>query len=107
MSFGFPFQAGEITLQSINGSYISLIPKVDNPGFVSDNRPISLLNISIKIITKLLANRLQKYIVDIIHMNKYGFIKSRTIRDRLAWAYEYIHICQKFKRETCCAETRL
>lgn len=95
----FAFQAGEITLQSINGSYISMIPKIDNPETVSDFRPISLLNISIKVITKLLANRLQKHIVDIVHKNQYGFIKSRTIQDCLAWAYEYIHICQKSRKE--------
>ena len=65
----FAFQRGEITLQSINGSYITLIPKVDNPETVNDYRPISLLNISVKIITKLLANRLQKHIVNIIHTN--------------------------------------
>lgn len=93
------FQTGEVALQSINGSFISLIPKLDNPECVSDFRPISLLNISIKIITKLLANRLQKYIVDIIHRNQYGFIKSRTIQNCLAWAYEYIHICHKSGRE--------
>jgi hypothetical protein len=39
-------------------SYIVLIPKVDNPLIVSEYRPISLLNSSIKLLTKLLANRL-------------------------------------------------
>lgn len=52
------FQKGEICLQSVNGSYITLLPKADAPSKVGDFRPISLLNCSMKLITKLLANRL-------------------------------------------------
>ena len=52
------FNNGDICLQSINGSYITLIPKVDNASTASNYRPISLLNTSMKLITKLLANRL-------------------------------------------------
>lgn len=39
----------DLCLQSINGSYITLIPKIDGPTRASDFRPISLLNISVKI----------------------------------------------------------
>jgi hypothetical protein len=42
------FHAGNICLQSLNGSHITLLPKVDAPSKVSDYRPISLLNTSIK-----------------------------------------------------------
>lgn len=73
------FFLGEICLQSINGSIITLISKVDNPTQASQFRPTSLLNISVKIITKLLANRLQKEITSLVHQNQYGFIQSRTI----------------------------
>jgi hypothetical protein len=89
------FHAGQVCLQSLNGSHITLLPKTDNPSVVSDFRPISLLNTSIKILTKLLANGLQRVIMDIIHKNQYGFIKSRTIQDCLAWAFEYLHLCHK------------
>jgi hypothetical protein len=68
------FYRKEVRLQSINGSYITLIPKIDNPVTVSDYRPISLLNSSIKLITKILANRLQAVIFQLIHQNQYGFI---------------------------------
>ena len=72
------FHLGELCVQSINGSYITLIPKVDNPTKALDFRPISLLNTSMKLIAKLLANRLQQVIQSLIHKNQYGFIQSRT-----------------------------
>ena len=52
------FYDGAVCLQSINGSHITLVPKKDDALRINDYRPISLLNISVKIITKLLANRL-------------------------------------------------
>jgi hypothetical protein len=54
------FYYHQAQLKSINYSYITLVPKRENPETVNDFRPISLLNSSMKIITKLLSNRLQK-----------------------------------------------
>jgi hypothetical protein len=53
------FQKGNLDLQNINGSYITLVPKVASPECVSDYRPISLTNFCLKFLTKLVANRLQ------------------------------------------------
>jgi hypothetical protein len=47
-------------LKSINYSYITLVPKKSNPEKVSDFRLISLLNSSMKFLTKILANRLRQ-----------------------------------------------
>jgi retron-type reverse transcriptase len=47
----------------------------------------------------MLADRLQKVITRLIHKNLYGFVKSRSIHDCLAWAFEYLHICKKSKKE--------
>ena len=88
------FWAGKVNLQCLNSSLITLIPKSISPHTVNDFRPISLLNCALKILTKLLADRLQKWILLLVHRNQYGFIKSRTIQDCLAWGFEYIHQCK-------------
>ena len=66
---------------------------------VNDFRPISLLNCCLKLLTKLLVDRLQKFILKIIHENHYGFIKGKSIQDCLAWVFEYIHQCEHSGRE--------
>jgi hypothetical protein len=73
------FHAGNGKLQSINGSFITLVPKTNAPETVNDFRPISLTNTCLKFLTKLAANRLQDVIKQTIHANQYGFIKDRTI----------------------------
>jgi hypothetical protein len=78
------FHNHSINTQSINGSYITLVSKNNDPIRVNDNRPISLLNSSIKLITKILADRLQTMIMKLFHQNQYGFIRSRTIQDCLS-----------------------
>jgi retron-type reverse transcriptase len=52
-----------------------------------------------KIITKLLVNRLQTVMTSLIHKNQYGFIGGKAIQDCLSWAYEYIHLCHISKKE--------
>jgi len=63
------FYSSNIDLRSINSSIIALIPKKDNLETVDDFRPISLLNYSLKCITKLLSTRLQSVIPKLVHEN--------------------------------------
>jgi hypothetical protein len=93
------FFDGAVDLQAVNNSFITLVPKVNNPTTVNDFRPISLINCVVKIITKLLGDRMQKVIISLVHQNQYGFIRTRTIQDCLAWAFEYIYQCQQSKQE--------
>jgi retron-type reverse transcriptase len=82
-----------LDLQNINGSHITLVPKVASPECVSDFRPISLTNVCLIFLKKLVANILQKRILECIHKNQYGFLKARTIQDCIAWAFEYLYRC--------------
>ena len=86
-------------MEGINTSFITLVPKKLNPETVNDYRPISVMNISPKLIAKLLADKLQIVIRDLVHKNQYGFIQSRTIHDYLAWALEYLHMCHHSRKE--------
>ena len=47
------FYAGKISLESINTSFITLVPKGPSPSTANDFRPISLLNCCLKLITKI------------------------------------------------------
>jgi hypothetical protein len=89
----------QVSLQYLSSLYITLVPKTHNPTGVNDYRHISLLGGPIKLITKLLANRLQGVITQLVHENQYGFIKQRSIQDCLGWAFQYLHLCHSSKNE--------
>lgn len=61
---------------------VNVIPKEgENPLLFSSYRPISLLNTGLKLFTKLLPNRLIKFIPDIIHSDQVECVPSREARD--------------------------
>ncbi|XP_071714352.1 uncharacterized protein [Rutidosis leptorrhynchoides] len=62
-----------------NSAFICLIPKILNPSCITDYRPISLIGVQYKIITKILANRMAVVIDKIISNVQSAFIKGRQI----------------------------
>ena len=52
--------------ESINTTFICLIPKIKNLKKVSDFRPISLCNVIYKLIAKVVINRLKKFLAHTI-----------------------------------------
>lgn len=77
--------------EGMNDTLVSLIPKVKNPEKVTQLRPISLCNVSYKIITKVLTNRLKEVLGDIVGPEQSSFVPKREIVDNIAIYQEALH----------------
>lgn len=84
------FFSSSKVLKASSTFLIALIPKSPNTSTFNDFRPISLLNFSYKIITKIMANRLSPILPHIISGHQAAFIKDRSIHDHIAMAHELI-----------------
>ncbi|XP_071718424.1 uncharacterized protein [Rutidosis leptorrhynchoides] len=98
-AFVHNFHASGYIPKGCNSSFFTLIPKIDNPLFVKDYRPISLIGIQYKILSKLLANRLSVVIGSIISKEQSAFIKGRQILDGPLMINEIIDWCNKKKKK--------
>jgi hypothetical protein len=77
--------------QPYNNTHICLIPKTNKPSYPSEYRPISLCNVTLKIITKTIANRLKMILPNIISKNQSAFVPGRLISDNTIIANEIFH----------------
>ncbi|KAL0405499.1 UNVERIFIED_CONTAM: putative mitochondrial protein [Sesamum latifolium] len=75
----------------LNYTFVVLIPKCDSPESMSHLRPISLCNISFKIASKMLANRLKPILHYIVSESQSAFIPGRLTIDNVLVAYELNH----------------
>ncbi|XP_059429063.1 uncharacterized protein LOC132162860 [Corylus avellana] len=74
--------------REVNTTYIALIPKIKNLVKVSDYHRITLCNVTYKIISKTLANRLKVILHAIISSLQSAFVLGRLISDNLLAAYK-------------------
>ena len=82
-SFNYAFQKGSLSISQKRG-IISLIPKKNKDKTLLENlRPISLLNVDYKILTKSIAKRLEKVLPKIINSDQTGSIKGRFIGENV------------------------
>ena len=74
-----------------NGTHIVLIPKVKNPTKITEYRPISLSNVISRLASKVITNRLKRFLPDIISENQSAFISTQLITDNVLVAFETMH----------------
>ncbi|GJR05818.1 putative RNA-directed DNA polymerase, eukaryota, reverse transcriptase zinc-binding domain protein [Tanacetum coccineum] len=97
-SFMVKFFESNMLPQGTNSRFITLIPKIPNPLFIKDYRPISLIGIQYKIIAKILANRLSKVIDSLVSLEQSAFISGQKILDGPLILSEIIDWYNKRKR---------
>lgn len=77
-------------------AHIAVIPKEGkDPSSCGNYRPISLLNIDLKLFTKILANRIQQHLPHLIHLDQMGFVPTREARDNTTKVLNLLHIINK------------
>uniref|UniRef100_A0A670ITK0 Reverse transcriptase domain-containing protein n=1 Tax=Podarcis muralis TaxID=64176 RepID=A0A670ITK0_PODMU len=70
--------------ESWKEAFITLIHKPDTDKLNMKNyRPISLLNNDYKIYTDIMANRLKKCLINLIHKDQVGFLPNRFLKDNV------------------------
>ena len=84
-------------LKALNKTFITLIPKVMIPEEVSQFRPISLCNVTYKIIFKIMVNRVKPLMDKLISPYQNAFIQDRNILDNILIAHEIIDTFKKKK----------
>ena len=84
-------------ITELNKTNITLIPKINNPSKINEFRLISLCNVSYKIVSKFLANKLKPLLSAIISENQSVFVPSRLITNNVLIAFEIMHYLKKKK----------
>ncbi|KAL0320462.1 UNVERIFIED_CONTAM: hypothetical protein Sradi_5307700 [Sesamum radiatum] len=78
-------------LNEMNFIHVVLIPKLNNPEFVTQLRPIGLCNVVIKIAYKCIVNRLKGIMGSIVSPSQSAFIPGRLITNNVLFAFELNH----------------
>ena len=82
-SLNYSFEHGELSTSQKQAT-IKLIDKKDRDRrYIKHRRPISLLNVDMKIASEAHALRVEKMLPDIIQADQYAYIKGKTIFDAI------------------------
>ena len=80
-SLNYSYNHGKLS-DSQKRAIITLIEEKDKDGRdIANWRPISLINVDVKISSKAIAKRLEAVLPSVIHQNQCAYVKDRTIYD--------------------------
>jgi hypothetical protein len=95
MSMFKDFHTGELRLFRLNFGIITLLPKGQEAKKIQQYRLIYMLNVSFKIFTKVLANRLSSTACRITKPSQSAFLSGRYILEGVVVLHETIHELKK------------
>jgi hypothetical protein len=98
MSLFTEFRQGSLPLFSLNFGIVILLPKCAKALKIQQYRPICLLNVSFKIFTKVLTNRLTSIAHKIIQPTQTAFLPGRNILEGVVVLHKTIHEMHKKKQ---------
>lgn len=67
----------------LNFCFITLLPKIENPRTTTQFRPITLYNVSYKILTKVLVNKIKPLLGNLIGPFQSSFLPGRQMVDNV------------------------
>ena len=89
-SLNYAYENGELSITQRLG-IITLLPKGDKPKqFLKNWRPITLLNITYKLASACIAERIKNILPDLINDDQKGFMKGRYIGENIRLLYDLI-----------------
>ena len=80
-ALNFAHEQGELSNSQKQALITLLEKKGKDRRFIKNWRPISLINVDVKIAPKPIARRLEQILPDLMHPSQNGFIKGRSIQD--------------------------
>lgn len=82
----------------VNRTVVCLIPKVKSPTSMTELRPISLCNVLIRILSKVMSNRLKPCLGKLISDKQSAFIGGRLLTDNALIAFEVNHYMKRLRQ---------
>jgi mannosylglycoprotein endo-beta-mannosidase len=83
--------AGQLELFRLNFGEVILLPKVNEAERIQQYRPICLLNVSFKIVTKVATLRLNSVADHVVQPSQTAFMQGRNILDGVVVLHEAVH----------------
>lgn len=96
------FSSGTLP-NTINHTYVRLIPKISAPKKVADYQPIALCKVYYKIFSKILTRRLQPVLNSLISETQSAFVPGRAISDNVMITHETLHSLKRSTAKKHCS----
>ena len=101
-SINYSFSIGEFSSTQKEGIIICIPKPNKSKKYIKNWRPITLLNITYKIATGCIANRLKQTLPNIVDLDQSGFISGRFTGDNIRLIYDVLFYSKQQQKKALC-----